>query len=590
MAGAATRGGNCRGGGSDEIRALDRGDRAFRQGERLHRDRGGPGVGVPVRGYASAVILQPGYAADRAAVLDHPVRFAGRVLDNGPLIPEMSGSSDIIADIAVAAAGAGVGSEAAFGACRGGDHADVVVPQGIDVISVIGEAAVRADIVRVAHFQAGGQDHGAPKAVSIGLGQDSAADCAKLGIGAGCRRAGCVASGRNRLPDRMAAGDAGVFHHAVMVAGGRGQRPAIVHAVAGGGEIVVDKALAANRADVQDMSPCGAGGRGGIGNEAVPGGLGDVFNVPFPADLAFPDGVAGGGAGGSDVIGSVVVLALRGDRLLHIAAVAANIEDLAFRFAVSGADDNALVGMADGAHIVALLHQTAVDADVALIAKLGAGGEDGFDQGEIVRIPAGTAAVPGASGMAAIAVRSAAAAGTAAVLIPQPDVGRAILDHVGAPIGVGDLVKNHILPFFGKVGRGGQGAVLRRVTVADGRGHAGFGEVGDGNGMPFAVHDAVIVGDHALCRHERIVDILARDTVLDEGEALVAELGDGLQLRGVALQRHAFRGPCAEAEHAIGTAADRPAVVVVVRVLISHGFVQIVNKFSRAVVELVHVF
>ena len=467
--------------------------------------------------------------------------------------------------------------------------------QGIDVIAVVGQIAVDAVKIRVAHFQAGRRNDRGVNVMAIGLGQHRTADRAELGIGAGGGGAGGVAGGRDRLALRIAAGFAGVFHHAVVVADGGGQHCAVVHAVSGGGNIVVDEAVPADGADVQHISPGGAGGRGDIDNEVVSGRLRDVLNVPVPADAALPDGVAGGGAGRGHIVGPVAVVALGGDRFLHVAAIHADVQRLAVYLAGGVTDHDGLIGMADGVDVIALFDQSAVDADITVISDLAASGKHSFHQRPVVRIAAGVvmAVTAVAVRVLAIAVRIAAAAAagaTVVVLVPEPNVGNAVLGHLRTLIAVGDLVVHGVLSFLRVVGRGCQGAVLGGVAVADGGGNASFGQVGNRQGMGLAVHDAVVVGDHALGGDKLILRVLAQFTVPDDGETLVSELGDDVGVQVVALQTAFVGVPCAVAERAVVTAVNRDHVVGVVHILVAHFFIQRLNEVGVTVIEPVDVF
>ena len=67
--------------------------------------------------------------------------------------------------------------------------------------------------------------------------------------------------------------------------------------------------------------------------------------------------------------------------------------------------------------------------------------------------------------IAVIAIASVIA-GTG-VFIPEPDVGNAIFGHIGAVIGIGDLVEYGILSGIGIVWSRCQIAVFRTIAVAD---------------------------------------------------------------------------------------------------------------------------
>ena len=594
MAGAASCGrpGNALEGG----RGCSRGSDGTPQGKRRYCHDGGPIMPGPDD--LAAVIFQPRYIANRAAVFNDSVLGAGRVLDDRAIVPKVAGGVHIVPDVAVAAAGADKGGVPALGAGGSSNHADVIMAQGIDVIAVIGQIAVDTVEIRVSHFQAGCRNDGGVNVVALCLCQYRAADGAELGIGAGGLRAGGVADGRDRLALRIAAGFAGVLHHAVMVTDGGGQHGAVIHAVAGSGYIVVDEAVPANGADVQHISACGAGGRCDVDNEVVSGRLGNVLNMPVPADAALPDSITGGGAGGSNVVRSVPMLALRGDRLLHVPAVLANVHRLALHLAGGVADHDGLIGVGNGVDIVAILNQAALDADVAVIAKLGAGGRDRFQQRPAVIVPAAilTAGLVLAASVLAIAVRSAAAAGAAGIVrvrravIPEPDVGNAVLGHFSVLIAISDLVIHGVLAFLRVVGRRGQGAVFGAVAVADGGIHARFGQVGNRQGVGLAVHHAEVVRDHALGSDKLIFRVLAKLTVPDDGKPLVTELRNDVGVQRVTLQATFMGVLGAVAERAVVAAVNRDHVIGVVHIFIGHFLVQRLNEIGVTVIKPIDVF
>ena len=361
--------------------------------------------------------------------------------------------------------------------------------------------------------------------------------------------------------------------------------------MAEGIRVIRDKAGTAALANVEGM-PARLTDRGGhFGDIIVRQRGSDVLDVPVAADGALAHRVAGADAGGADRVGHVLVLTLGGAGLFHIAAAFTDFQHFAVCFAGGVTDDSALVGVAKLRGVVAFFGAPAVYADVAVIAESEAGCVHAVQQYPVMVISAG---IIGATVPAAVAVtgtvRVAAAAGTVAGgRIVEIDISDAVFRHVGVLVGVGDFIVHGVAARLGVVGGAGQRAAIRAVSIADLCGDAGFREVGDGDGVGLAVYGAVVVGNHGLGSGVAGHGVVTEGAALHLHKAPVCNLGTNGALHRVALQRAVFLAMGAVAETAVGAAGDGLGVVGVVRVLVGHGFVQVLHELGGTVVEDVDV-
>ena len=290
------------------------------------------------------------------------------------------------------------------------------------------------------------------------------------------------------------------------------------------------------------------------------------------------------------------MLSLGRGGLLHLAAAGAELQQLAIGFAGGIADDDALPCVAERVHIVALFDLAALGAEVTVIAKGDAASLGAVQQNEVVVFAAalvGTA-ISVAMLVLAAAVGIIAAAGAFAVLaglgIAQPDICHAVFRHADILIGVGDLVINRVLTFLRVIGRGGHGAAFGAVAVADGSADTSFGEVADGDRVGLAVHDAEVVCNDRLGCCVVIAGVVAQAALLHGSKAAVGRLGQHLGLHAVALQRAAHGVVRTVAKRAVGATFGGNGMVGIVRVLVGHGFLQLLCKFRGAVKQPVNIF
>ena len=520
------------------------------------------GLTLTVRGAAVVDLLDLCRFQLLAAVLALLVLAArsvgGRLLVDDPVAGLMTGRLGVVALVAVATAGAGVGG--------------------------------------VTHLGAGGSSHFGLVIVSQGLFQHSAAAGAELGFRAGNRSAGDVAIRGVGIQTVVATAGAAVFHDALAGAGGVGDEGSLIPAMTERIGVVCDKAAAAAVAAVDGLAAVLAGSGDDMGFVIVRQRRRDVLNVTIPTDGALADGITGAGTGGGHGIDLIAVFALGRGGLLHLSAAGAKLQQLAIRFAGGVADDDALPCVAQRVHIVALFDFAALRTEVAVIAKGGAAGFGAVQQNILVVFT--TALVGAAISVAmlvltaAIGVRTAAAAVAVLVcgIIPQPDIGHAVFRHIHTVAGVGDLVIDSVLTGFCVVGSGGHGTAIRAVAVADRGADTGFGEVADRDGVGLAVHHAVIVCNDRLCRRVVIAGVVAQAAFLYRSEASVCRLGQDFRHHAVALQLAADRMIGTVAECAIGAALGGNSVIGIVRVLVGNGFVQFLRKCGGTVIQPVDIF
>lgn len=184
------------------------------------------------------------------------------------------------------------------------------VAGGLGVVPLIAVPAAGAGGQGEAHRRTGEGGHFRPVVVAQRLYNDGPAFTTRLGIGAGGHLAGDVAAGGIAIQTVSAAADAAVLGHVLAGAGAPRDGCALVPAMVQHIRVVGDEAGAAAVADMGRMAACLTGGRGGMGIKAVGQRRGDVLNVPIPAHLTLPDGIARMGAGGGYGIGGIDVLPL----------------------------------------------------------------------------------------------------------------------------------------------------------------------------------------------------------------------------------------------------------------------------------------
>ena len=484
--------------------------------------------------------------------------IGGRLLVDDPVAGLMTGRLGVVALVAVATAGAGVGG--------------------------------------VTHLGAGGSSHFGLVIVSQRVFQHCAALGTELRLGAGGIIAGDMTCRLVALDAVIAAAGAAVFHDPLAGAGGVGNKGSLIPAMAQGVRIVCDKGTAAAIAAVDGLAAALTGRGDYMGLVIVRQRRCDVLNVTIPTDGALADGITGAGTGGSHGIDLIAVFALGRGGLLHFAAAGAQLQQLAIRFAGGVADDDALPCVTEGVHIVALFDFAALRTEVAVITEGGAAGLGAVQQNILVVFT--TALVGAAISIAmlvlAAAVGIAAAAGTRAVIlggfVTEPDFCHAVLGHFFALVGVGDLVVDHVLTFLRVVGRGGHGTAIRTVAVADRGADTGFGEVADRDGVGLAVHHAVIVCNDCLCRRVVIAGVVAQAAFLYRSEAAVCRLGQDFRHHAVALQLAADRMIGTVAECAVGAALGGNSVIDIIRILVGNGFVQFLRKCGGTVIQPVDIF
>ena len=532
-----------------------------------------------------------------AAVLNHARAVAGGVGDLGAVVPIVAQSIGVIVHVAVTAAGAGVGGVALVLAGGRGHDGLVVVAQCVNIVALEALAAVGAGEDGIAHLLTGGFSRSLHEAVAVGVLQNRTADGAELRSGAGGRSAVLVVGGRQRLAVLVTAVEASVLLQPLAGAGGIDLHCAVIKAMALGLGVAARIGVAAAVADIGGSAAGDAGGRSDIRLVVVAEHSGEIGDLALAALGAFLHGVAGHGAGGGHVIGLPAMVALCGDRLLNGAAVPADVQDLASVLAVGLADQHRLPGVADGVHIVFLLHLAADGADIAVIAQGFAGGAHGVDKDEVVvtlrailvlAVRAG-ALLAVAVLLAATALAALAVMGIGGGIIPEPDVGNAVFRHPDALVGVIDLIVDGVLTLLGVAGRHSHGAGLSGVAIADLRSHAGFGEVRDDQCMGLSVHNAVVVSNDSLGSHEVIGGVLAVVAVLHNGETLIGDLREDVHMEIMGLQRLGMGMTGAVAELAVAAAIHDLLMIGRIGILIGHDIIQILGESRGAVVQPVDV-
>ena len=466
----------------------------------------------------------------------------------------------------------------------------------LGVVALVAVTTAGAGVGGVAHLRAGRSRHFTLVIVTERIFQHSAAAGAELGFRAGGRIAGNMTSSLVAFNTVITTADAAVLHNALAGAGGVGDERAFIPAVAQRSGVVRHEAAAAAIAAVDGLTAA-LTGRGDHMGFVVMGQNGsDVLDMAVAADGALADGVAGVRAGGSYGMSLILMLALGRGGLLHLAAAGAELQQLAIGFAGGIADDDALPCVAERVHIVALFDLAALGAEVTVIAKGDAASLGAVQQNEVVVFAAALvgAAVAAAVLVLAAAVGIIAAAGAFAILtglrIAQPDICHAVFRHADILIGVGDLVINRVLTFLRVIGRGGHGAAFGAVAVADGSADASFGEVADGDRVGLAVHDAVVVCNDRLGCCVVIAGVVAQAALLHGSKAAVGRLGQHLGLHAVALQRAVHGVVRTVAKRAVGATFGGNGMVGIVRVLVGHGFLQLLCKFRGAVKQPVNIF
>ena len=484
--------------------------------------------------------------------------IGGRLLVDDPVAGLMTGRLGVVALVAVATAGAGVGG--------------------------------------VTHLGAGGSSHFGLVIVSQGLFQHSAAAGAELGFRAGNRSAGDVAIRGVGIQTVVATAGAAVFHDALAGAGGVGDEGSLIPAMTERIGVVCDEAAAAAVAAVDGLAAVLAGSGDDMGFVIVRQRRRDVLNVTIPTDGALADGITGAGTGGGHGIDLIAVFALGRGGLLHLSAAGAKLQQLAIRFAGGVADDDALPCVAQRVHIVALFDFAALRTEVAVIAEGGAASLGAVQQNILVVF---TAALVGAAISVAmlvltatVGVRAAAAAVAVFVcgIIPQPDIGHAVFRHIHTVTGVCDLVIDSVLTLVRIVGCGGHGAAIRAVAVTDRGADTGFRQVRNADGMGLSVYHAVVAGNNGLGSRIVIAGIVAQAAFLYRSEAAVCRLGQNFRHHAVALQLAADRMIGAVAERAVGAALGGDSVIGIVRVLVGNGFVQFLRKCGGTIIQPVDIF
>ena len=167
-----------------------------------------------------------------------------------------------------------------------------------------------------------------------------------LGRGTGCGFAGGVAFGGVALQAVIAAAGTVVFRHALAAAGGVGDGCAFAPAMPQRVGVVRHKGAAAARAQVERGAArfAACGGHSGL---VVMGQRGShVCDLAVAANGTLPDGIAGGGTGGSDRIGLIAVFAFGGVGGLYPAAAGADFKELAAVLTGGVPHNNALPAMA----------------------------------------------------------------------------------------------------------------------------------------------------------------------------------------------------------------------------------------------------
>ena len=331
----------------------------------------------------------------------------------------------------------------------------------LHIVALVAFAAALTCVGGKAHLSAGGSGDLRLIAVSKRLLDNSAADGANLGIGAGGFLACLMPACRIPIYIVIAAALTAIFRHTLSGAGGRSHSSTLIEAMPQRVSVIGDKGAAAALAQMQGIAAALAVCGGGNGFISVGLGVLNVGDVAVAADLALLDRIAGADAGGVYNRNAVLMLALRSSCLLALAAVFADIQHLAACLAGSVTHHDALPRMTDSVHIVTLLDLPALHAEIASVAEGLAGGIDCLKDDEVVIVPATLVmAASVAVGILAVAVWVAAATGTVGIflLIVQPDIGNTVFGHRHAGIGVGDFIVNGILSLFGIVGSARQSA------------------------------------------------------------------------------------------------------------------------------------
>ena len=212
--------------------------------------------GMPVSGNR----LQETLTAADTAMVHHAVAVAGGTDNRSTIVPGVAQGIRPVGNIAVSAIGAGEGRVARFKAGRLRNVGLVIVSMLTDVIAPVGVIAVRAGIDRIAGFGTGFGNDSDLNIVTMGAFNHSAADLAELVGGAGRRLAGGMSGGRGRFHDAVIAADAGILHHALTVAGGAGDSPALVELVSQRVKQGFNVAVAAAGAGLENIAALGACG------------------------------------------------------------------------------------------------------------------------------------------------------------------------------------------------------------------------------------------------------------------------------------------------------------------------------------------
>ena len=193
----------------------------------------------------------------------------------------------------------------------------------------------------------------------------------------------------------VAAAHTAIFRHTLAGAGGGSYRCTLIEAMPQRVGVVGDEGAAAALAQMQGIAAVLTACRSSDGFKVVGLGVLNVGDVTVAADFALLEGVAGADTGSAHNRNAVLMLALRGDGLLTLAAVLADIQHLAAHLAGGVTNHNTLPSMTDGVHIVTLLNFPALHAEIAGIAEGLAGGVDRFKDNKVVLVP--TAIVVAAS-------------------------------------------------------------------------------------------------------------------------------------------------------------------------------------------------
>ena len=538
--------------------------------------------------------LQTVIVAANTAVLHQPLAAAGGAGYLAALVPLVAQSLGVVGNIAVIAAGAGIGGVPTLQAGRLGDSGNMIVTDRIGVVALVAELAVSTDISGIAHGGAGCASNIGLEIVLQRLLNDGTAVGAGLRIGAGGILTGSVAGGGNGFQLALVAADTAVLGHALTGAGGFCDSGAFIPVVAQGSSIVSDKGTAAAIALMEGTATGHTSGRQSVGNILVGQRGSDVGDMAVAADAALIHGIAGAGAGSRNGIGVVVMFTLGGRRSLDLTAAGADLHGLTIGFAGGFTDYDALPSMAQSVHIVTLLNLAAVGAEITVITQGKAGGIGAVQQDEAVVIAAAgiTAALAAAGIIHAPAIGVAAAAGTIVLgiignsgFIVQPDIGNAILGHVNTLVGVGDRVIDGVLALFGKVGGRGQSAAIRAVAIADLRGNTGFGEVGHGQRVRLTVHYTVVVSNNTLGSYILMVDIVAEGAALHQGKTTIGWLGQNLIVQHMALQNAGFLLVSAKAEAAVGAGLSGLGVIGAVGIFVGHDFIQSFGELGSTVIQ-----